>query len=200
MTLKIDNDGQEIEVWTAEEVAAREAAAKESVSTELNTKLTEAEKEKARLEGLLSERAGEFKQFRKLTEEQEGKLSKSEREKYEIQKQLNEANESINSLKTEREQDRIDAVIRAQCGNDKALFDKTKDMYAKINLPASTPEEIAARVRAAFGAIAPSEPNVAAFLASTAGNGHYQPPQALNAQNAPDPRIVQGAKELGLKI
>lgn len=199
MEIKGEN-GEKIVVYTAEEVAARETAAKDAISTELNPKLAAAEAEKMRLEGLLTERSGEFGRFRKLTEEQEAKLSTSEREKYEIQKQLNEANENIAALKNEQQQSKIDAVISAQCGGDAALIEKTKAMYAKIDLPATTPEEIAARVRAAFGAIAPSEPSVASFLASSGGNGSYQPPQPQNAADKPSERIERGAKELGLKI
>lgn len=193
-------DGNPMIVYTAEEVAAREEAAKTSVTTEFTTKLTEAETEKKRLEGLLDTQAGNFKRFNKLTEDQEAKLSNSEREKYEIQKQLNEANENITALRTEQQQTRIDAVISAQCGGDPKLIEKTKLMYDKIDLPAGTPDEMAARVRAAFGAIAPSEPSVAAFLAVGSGNGSYMPPQAPDAANAPSERVAQGASELGLKI
>ena len=195
-----NDDGEKVTVYTADEVAAREAAAKESVTTEFTAKLTEAETEKKRLEGILGEQAGNFNRFNKLSEEQEAKLSNSEREKYEVQKALNEANESIASLRKEGHQSKIDSVIAAQCGNDPKLIEKTKAMYEKINLPDSTPEELAARVKASFGAIAPSEPSVASFLASTAGNGSYTPPTEKTQVGEAPARIKNGAAELGLKI
>src|SRR6185503_4090705 len=105
---------------------AKETAAKEAVSTEFTAKLTEAEAEKKRLEGLLNDRAGEFGRFRQLTDEQKEKLSTSEREKYEIQAKLDEATKAIDTLRTEQQQTKIDAVISAQCGGDKNLIEKTK--------------------------------------------------------------------------
>lgn len=198
--MEIEQDGKTITVYTQEEVAAQVEAAKTEVSGELGTKLTAAEAEKTRLEGLLNERAGEFGQFRKLNEEQKAKLSQAELANYQIQEQLNTANESIASLKGEIAQGKIDAVIAAQCGNDPDLITKVKTMYGKIDMPAGSPEEIAARVRAAFGAIAPQDRNVAAFIASTGGNGAYQPPQPQNAADKPSERVAQGAQELGLKI
>lgn len=199
--MEIDGEnGEKITVYTADEVAAREEAAKSTATAELTTKLTEAETEKMRLEGLLGERAGEFKRFNRLSEEQEAKLSASERDKYEIQKQLAEANDAISALKTEGKQSKIDSVIAAQCGNDAKLIEKTKAMYAKIDLPDGSSEEMAARARAAFGAIAPSEPGVASFLASTAGNGAYIPPVPQTQVGEAPERIKSGAAELGLKI
>lgn len=200
--MEIDGEnGEKITVYTVDEVAAREEAAKATISTELTAKLTEAQTEKERLEVLLKEKAGDFGRFRtKLTAEQEEKLSTSDREKYDIQMQLKEATEAIATLKGAAQQSKIDAVISAQCGGDENLIEKTKVMYGKIDLPVTTPEEIAARVRAAFGAIAPSEPNVASFLARSGGNGSYQPPQPQNAADAPSDRTKKGAAELGLKI
>lgn len=87
-------DGAEIEVYTADEVQAREAAAVAAKETEfgvertkLTGKLTDAEKR-------AQERAGEFAQFRKLSEEDKAKLSVAERTIYENTEALAKSEEA----------------------------------------------------------------------------------------------------------
>ena len=78
--MKILNDkDEEIEVYTAEEVQQRETAARSAVEGEYKPKLTAAEAETVRLDGLLKARGEEFKQFRKLSDEQVEKLTVAEK-------------------------------------------------------------------------------------------------------------------------
>lgn len=166
---KVEIDGVETEVYTADEVTAREAA----VKNEYEPKLTAAEAEKTRLDGLLKERAEEFKGFRKLNDEQVAKLDASQRVIYENGLALEKEREiNAGHAKTAKES-AIATAVRAKVGTDAKLFEEAMKMYQIVGLDDNTPEGIAARATAAFGALSTSQPDL---LASAGFGGGYAPP------------------------
>ena len=172
MTMKVTNDeGEEIEVYTAAELEE----AKTGAVAETTTKLTEAEKEKIRLEGLLADRASEFQGFRKLSEEQVKKLDAAQLTIYQNGLALEAEREKNVKLETERTNNQIAAAIKAKTGADQKAFDKVKEMYDALNITAGTPEEIERKVLAAIGAIGTTQPDIAATIAGFS-SGTYAPP------------------------
>jgi hypothetical protein len=203
MSLKIDQEGTEIEVYTAEEVAAARA----EVEGQYKPKLTAAEAETARLTGLLQTRAEEFKGFRKLSDEAVAKLDATQRQLYENQLELQASKEREAAAEKLRKESARDAAIRARVGTDEKLFGKVKDAYEIVNLADATPEELEKRVAAALGILGTTEPDVVAQI-NGFGGGSHQPPQQRRAGggNNNEPGFGETdfgkavAKDLGLTI
>lgn len=166
------DDTKQIEVFTAEEVATKTAAVEATYKpqvTELTEKLTEAEKRSA-------ERAGEFAQFRKLSEEQVSKLTIAEKTIYENGLALQAEREKNVASEKKTYEAAVDATIRSKVGNDSKLFEKAKDMYKVIGLEDITPEQMQARATAAVGALMQTEPDLLASIGVSVG-GTYEPPK-----------------------
>lgn len=201
MTIKIEHEGQEIEVYTAAEMTAREAEARTAVENEYKPKLSAEQAEKARLEGLLTSRAEEFKGFRKLSDEAVAKLGEAERIIYENGVALAEANEKVAAGEKEKRANAITASIKAKVGNNEALATKVKDMYQLVGLDDSTPEGVEKRVLAALGALGQVEPDIVAQIQGFQG-GSYVPPVTVKADEGfgATERGKAGAAELGLVI
>ena len=200
MKIKQD-DGSEIEVFTADEVAARETAVRTAVEGEYKPKLTEAEQKLAEAAKAAGDRAREFGEFRKLSEEQVAKLSEAERVIYENGLLLQaEREKNAAAAKTARETS-ITAAIRARVGTDQKVFDRVRTMYDLVNLDDATPEGVAARAAAALGALGQTEPDLLASIGLTAGGG-YQPPQRQEGDKsfADTEAGKQGAALLGLMV
>lgn len=204
MSQKIEIDGVETEVYTTEEVQAREAATRTTVEGEFAPKLQEQVDLRTAAEKRADEKATQLSQqrttFEKLSEEQLTKLSDAERIIYNNQKLMAESSErEIASAKTAKE-NAISAAIRAKVGTDQKLFDKTKDMYSLLGLDDSSPEAIATRVTAALGALGSTEPD----LLASAGfmGGSFAPP--VQVKKAGEPTFADseegkaGAAELGI--
>lgn len=199
--MKIEHEGAEIEVYTADEVAARETAARTAVEGEFKPKLTDAETKLADANKRLSERAGEFAQFRKLNEEQVAKLSVAERTIYENQVAMQQKDEQIAANNKKVYESAVVAAIKGKIGADQALFDKVKGMYDLINLDDATPEGIAARVNAALGAIGGTQPDLLA--AAGVSFGSHEPPKPKEQEKATfaDSEAGKaGAAELGIMV
>lgn len=163
-------DGTEIEVYTADEVKTQ-IAAKE---TEFGTVKTQLEKdlEEARKANL--ERAGEFKQFRKLRDEDLVKLSEAERTIYNNGLLLEE--ERVKRVEAEGKilTSQIDTAIGKKAGTDEKLITKIKEMWPLIGIEAVTPEQIEQKVNMIIGAIGATSPDL---IASVQGfNGGFAPP------------------------
>lgn len=200
MRIKQD-DGTEIEVFTAEEVTARETAVRTAVEGEYKPQLTEAQQKLVEAATAASKRAVEFGEFRKLSEEQVTKLSEAERIIYENGVLLQtEREKGVAAAKTARETS-IAAAIRARVGTDQKVLDKVRSMYDLINLEDLTPEAIAARVSAAVGALGQTEPDLLASIGLTVGGG-YQPPQTQEGDKsfADTEAGKAGAAALGLLV
>lgn len=205
--MKIMNDeGVEIEVYTAEEVKTQTETA---VSTAVKAKEVEFGKTKAEIDTelanakkALGERAAEFGQFRKLNEETVAKLTVAERTIYENQKSMAEEKEKNQATEKAATEARVTAAIRAKVGTDEKLFTKVKGMYDIIGIEAKTPEEIEKKTLAALGALGQTEPDLVATVAGFSG-GSYTPPVVKKEGEgsfADSERGKSGAAELGLKF
>ena len=204
MTIKIpdpNNEGAEIEVYTAEEVTARETAAKTEVEGIWKPQLVEATEKLTDAEKRAAERAGEFANFRKLSDEQVAKLTVAERTIYENTLLL-QAEKDKNIENDKKVYDAaVDATIRAKVGNDPKLFEKAKAMYKVIGLEDATPEQMQQRATAAVGALVQTEPDLLAVI-GVSSSGSYMPPVAAAKDDsfAATERGKAGAAELGLII
>lgn len=199
--MKIEQDGVEVEVYTAAERDAAVTAARAEVEGEWKPKLTAAEAEKVRLDGLLKTRAEEFKGFRKLSDEQVAALDVAQRTIYENGLALNEEREKSAGLEKERKTNAIAATIRARVGADDKLFEKVKTAYEIVNLTDDTPERIEARVNAALGVLGTQEPDIMAQIAGFGGGGYTPPVQKKEDKSFADTeRGKAGAAELGLGL
>lgn len=197
----LDEDGvTEVEMFTADELAAaRTSAATETEGKfkpqldEMGAKLTAAEQRAAN-------RSQEMSEFRKLSEAQVLKMTETERALYENQQILAAEREKNAGADKKAYDAAVSAVIRAKVGKSEDLFKKVHDMYQIVNLEDITPEQMAMRANAAFGAIATTEPDLLAAAGFGPG-GSFEP----NAQQkksdtsfADTERGQAGADELGL--
>lgn len=199
---KIEIDGVETEVYTADEVAAARveaAAAKDAefapVKTDLEGKLTEAEKKAA-------ERAGEFAQFRKLNEEQVAKLTIAERTIYENGLRLKEAEDARVATEEAGKKAAIATIITAKANGNAELAAKMTEMWPLITVEAATPEQLEAKAQMVLGALTTSVPNLVAQAAGFTG-GAYQPPvvKAKEGESYADTASGKAlAAEIGLVI
>ncbi len=171
---KVEINGEEVEVYTAAERDADIAAAKAAVEGEYKPKLTAAETESKRLEGLLEVRAGEFGEMRKLSEEQLSKLTAAERINYENVMLLAAEREKNSKADKAAYEATVTATIRGKVGNDPKLFEEARKMYDLIGLEDITPEGVGRRADAAIGALGRIEPDLLA--AAGMGGGDFKPP------------------------
>lgn len=202
MTMKVEDEkGEMIEVYTAAEVAERETAAKTAVEGEYKPKLTAAESEKARLEGLLEVRSGEFKEFRRLSDEQKTKLSAAELVNYENTLIIQKEREERAKLEKDSKEKTVKAAIKSKAGTDDKLAEKMQTLYDAVNVEANTPEEIEKKVGMVLGAIGATEPDLLANVAGFSG-GSYTPPQPKKDEKSFGETDAGKAmaNELGLKL
>lgn len=197
--MKIEHNGEEIEVYTAAELEAAKGEVRTTVEGEYKPQLTAAETEKERLNNLLKDRAEEFKGFRKLRDEDVAKLDVAQRTIYENGLALNEEREKNAKAEKDRKEMVITTAIKGKAGADEKLATKIRSIYDAINVEANTPEEIERRLGMALGAIGASEPDLLANVAGFSG-GSYKPPQEVKKDEgfgATDAGKA-AAKELGL--
>lgn len=203
MTMKIENDkGEEIEVYTADEVQAREAAARTAVEGEYKPKLEDLTGKLTKAEQSAAQRAVEFGQFRKLSEDQVKALSEKDAIIYANQLKFQEMAEADVAAKKLAAETTRDAVIRAKVGTDQKLFDKVKDMYSLIGIEANTTQEIERKVLATLGALGQTEPDLVATI-SGFNVGSFEPPKQKTDQDKSFADTDAGkaaAKELGLTL
>ena len=190
-------DGSEIEVYTAAEVKTQ-LDAKEA---EFKPKLTEAQEALQKANEALGARANEFKQFRELSKETLAKLSEAERVNYENGLALKKAQDEREVSEKKMREANIDSVLRNKAGKDEKLFTKMKDMWAVIGIDAQTAEQMEHKSNMILGAIGATEPDL---LAGVAGfSGSYKPPveEGDDKKSFGDSeRGAAGAAELGLKL
>ncbi len=202
--MKIIHEDKEIEVYTAEEVTARETTAaaaavkaKETefapIKTDLETRLGEANK-------ALGERTGEFKQFRKLSDETKAKLTVAERTIYENQELMAKKDEERVAAEAKAHEARVDATIRAKAGSDEKLFTRMKEMWGIIGINATAPEEMEKKTLMILGALKTTEPDIVAQVMGASGGGWAPPAAKQDGEKsfADSERGALGAAELGL--
>lgn len=167
-------DGAQVEVYTADELAAARTEGASAKETELKPKMTELETELTGAKTALAARAGEFAQFRKLSEEQVAAMTEKDRIIYENSLALNKANEDRVAAEESAAKERIINVIKAKAGANEALKTKMEEMWPLIAVEAVTPEQIEAKAQMVLGAISTQTPNLVAGVAGF--NGSYSPP------------------------
>lgn len=204
MSHKLEIDGVEVDVFTSEEVAAREAGVRTTVEGEYKPKLTAAETETARVAKLLEDRTKEFGQarteFKRLSDEQYAKLDEKDKVIYDNQLLLADKDKTITESNQKAKESAIDSAIRAKVGSDANLFTKVKEMYGLINLEDLTPDAISVRVAAALGAIGTTAPDLLA--AAGFSSGGFEPPQRDVGKEsfADTERGKEIAKSLGISL
>lgn len=197
-----DADGNEIEVYTAEEVEAAKteaAAAKDAefapIKTELEGKLTAAEKAAA-------ERAGEFAHFRKLSDEQVSALTEKDRIIYQNGLALKDSEDKRIAAEEATKKAAVDTLIASKSGGNPKLVEKMKEMWPLIGVEATTPEQLEAKAQMVLGALSTTVPDLVATAAGF-GGGAYHPPVVAKKEGESYADTAAGkaaAAELGLTI
>lgn len=203
----LQEDGTEIEVFTAEEVAAKAQEAATAARTEvegtykpqvetLTSKLTEAEKRAA-------QRAAEFREFRRLSDEQKAELSEKDRIIYENQLRLEEERVAREEEAKTRQEAIVDSALKKTAGSNEQLYTKMKELWPNVNIAASTPEEIELKTRMVLGMISTTQPDLVASINGFSGSGGYTPPSPARREGdsyADTDAGKAAAAELGLVI
>jgi hypothetical protein len=197
-----ESSGEEIEVFTAEEVQAQAAAAVAAKDaeyapqiTQLTEKLTDAEKR-------AQERAGEFATFRKLSDEAVAKLDVAQRTIYENGLALEEERQKRVAAETANVETLRDSVITTKANGSAELVQKMKDMWPIIGINANTREEMETKATMVLGALSTTVPDLVA-VANNFSGGSYQPPvtQKKEGESFADTDAGKAAaSELGLVI
>lgn len=199
--IKVEHEGAEIEVYTADEVKAQVEGEVAKVKTEFGGKVTDLESELTIAKKALGDRAGEFKQFRELHADVVEKLSVAERTIYENQKLQHEEKVKREGDEKVKREGLVANAIKAKTGADEKLFEKVKGMYELIGIEANTSEEIERKVLATLGAIGSTEPNALASIAGFSSGSYIPPTQNNNEKSFADSEKGKaGAAELGLKL
>ena len=199
----IQNDaGEDVTVFTAEEVTAKETAATTAAEAKLKPDLDKSAAEVTRLETLLKNRAQDFAAFRTLSEEQVAKLDEKDRIIYENQVQIkNGADQRIADVAAAQKVV-VTNAIKAKAGDNTKLVERMTEMYDLIGVKAETSEQIEAKVLMTLGAIGTSTPDLVASVNGFVG-GSYAPPVVPGSEEksfADSPQGKAGASELGLTL
>ena len=175
MAKLFDEEGKEVEAFLPDEVNAKVTEAVTAKEAEFTPKIKTLEEELGGAKKALGERANQFAQLRKLTDEQVAKLSEAERVIYENGVALAKKDEERAEADKKAREATVDAVIRGKAGTDEKLFAKMKDMWGVIGIDAVTPEQMEQKTKMIMGAISQTEPDLLASVAGWSG-GSFQPP------------------------
>lgn len=197
----IQNDaGEDVEVFTADEVTAKAAEAAAAKEAEYAPKLADLTGKLTDAERRAQERAGEFQNVRKLNEEQVAKLTIAERTIYENGLALDQLNKDRIATEETNRKNAVTSVIKAKAGNNTDLETKMTEMWDKITVDATTPEQMEAKAQMVLGAISVSSPDLVAT--ANGFSGSFAPPvqQRKEGDSFADTKEGQGlAGMLGLK-
>lgn len=196
-----DADGNDVEAFTEAEVAAKVTTAVTAKEAEYTPKLTALETELTGAKTALAERAGEFKQFRKLSDEAVAKLDAAQRTIYENGITLEEERQKRVTLEKTTYDSNVKAAIKAKAGSNDKLEAKMLEMWPLLGIEANTSEQMAQKAQMLLGAIAQTEPDLVATVANFTG-AHLPPGEKLKEGQtfADSERGKAGASELGLSI
>lgn len=173
---KIEIEGEEVEVYTAAEVAEKEAAAKTAVEAEWKPKFEDVSGKLTKAEEAAATRAVEFGQFRKLSDEQVKQLGEKDAIIYANQLAFQAEREKFTETQKANHETDVDKAVKELTAGDQKLFDEVKKMYGLVNLADTSPEAIAQRAKIAFGAIAQTQPDLLATAGFTGVGGSFEPP------------------------
>lgn len=202
MSKAFDKDGNEIDVYTLDEFQAGVAAETTKIKGEYDPKVKGLETELSEAKTALTARAGEFAQFRKLSDEAVAKLDVAQRTIYENGLALQEEKEKNKKADDERVAGLVDSAIKAKAGGDEKLAVKMKNLWDIIGIDARTPEDIENKTKMVVGAIGSTEPDLVAKVAGFS-IGSFAPPGEKNEEEknfADTAQGQRGMEEIGLKI
>ena len=196
MAKAFNEAGEEIEVFTAEDVAA----AKTEIENQYKPQVEQTQKERDEARAALAERTGDFARFRKLNEDQVKQLSEKDRIIYENSLALAKANDDRVEGEKKVLNSNIDTALRAKVGTNDKLFEEAKKMWDIVGITAVTPEEIAAKTNIVLGALSQAQPDLIA--SSGFAGGSFEPPKVVTTEKsfADTPEGEAAAKELGLFV
>jgi len=155
MSKKIeDDDGNEVEYYSADEVAAKAKEEADRVAAENQAKIADLEAEKVRLEKLNAERGENFKRYNEMTEEERKNFDANTINLIKRGDELQSKLEEVTKKLTEKEQRELESgktnALKMYHGGNPELETKVKSQYDILSgMPETTPEEIAARAQAA---------------------------------------------------
>lgn len=205
----VNDEGVEIEVVSAADAKAQAeaatataiAATRAEEEAKWKPKVSTLESELGEANTALKARAGEFAQFRKLSDEAVAKLDIAQRTIYENGLALEDERQKNKTADEARRKTEVENSLRATAGTDEKLFDKMKSMWDLVGINAVTPEEIEHKKKMILGAIANTEPNLVASVAGFSGS--FKPPvtQRQEGQSFADTDAGKSlAKDIGLVI
>lgn len=200
MSTLFDKDGNEVEAFLPDEHNAAIATAVTAKETEFNGVKTALEGTIVEKDKIISQRATEFQQFRKLNDEDKAKLTAAELTIYQNQEFMAKQSEEKAAAEKTAHDKSVEAAIRAKAGTDENLFTNIKNMYALIGLDDSVAGGIDQRLTAALGALGSTQPDLVAKVQGFSG-GSYKPP-VVEKEGEPSyadtPAGQAAAKEFGL--
>lgn len=152
MSIKVtdpNNEGQEMEVFTPEEVAAKAA----EIETAKNVEIEAKNKEIETLKRVSAEKTDNFKKLNEMTEEERGKMTAAQ---IEDRKRIETAESEVRRMKEERDADtqmRIkndtEAALSKFHGGDEKLKEALEKNFKIINLEGNDTATIQERARMA---------------------------------------------------
>lgn len=174
MPKTIELDGEQVEVFTAAEVEAAKTEIKTTVEAEYAPKLADLTTKITAAETAAAARAGEFTNFRKLSDEQVAALAEKDRIIYQNSLVLKEEQDKRVALEKTTHDNAVTSVIKGKAGTNADLQKKMEEMWPLIQIEALTPEQMEAKAQMVLGAISTTTPNL---LAGVIGfTGSYAPP------------------------
>ena len=195
-----DEKGEEIAVYTAAEVqAARDEEVKKAEGTWTpKLQATEAELKEAKI--ALGNRASEFGQFRKLSDEAVAKLDVAQKTIYENQLVMAKMREDNEVRDKKNLEVTIDGVIKAKVGTDEKAVAKVKEMWGLFNIEATTVEQIENKTKMILGAIQSTQPDLLNSVRGFGNGSHLPPGDTSNREKtfADSERGKAIASELGM--
>ena len=158
MTTLYNEDGEEVEAFTADEVKTKNkeavdlaieklAGTRDEEFKDLEEKLTQAEKDKADLQEKLEKGGDKEINFKNLREKEALKDKQIEELKSQIETFGKDTTKQIEDLKQNIGQQTIDKQILDACGGDKDLAAKARITYGKFAGTPQTPEEVNQRIQ-----------------------------------------------------
>lgn len=195
-TIKDEESGEEIEVYSKEELeAAAEAKAaeeRERLEAEKEEALEAANAEKEELETKLKKFEDKDYNFSKLREKKNKNEDGESQE--EIQKKIDELNQKIDAIGNQSKEDTLNDFIKNKVGEDKETKEKFDYYYKRLGSDAKSKEEIqkAATEALQLATGGSYQPDRDQSMHSVGANQNYR------QQNTGEPS--EQAKEIGSKL
>lgn len=165
--MKITNDeGEDIEVFTAEERDAFVATAVEQKVGETKVEYETRLKEREEYHAQQGTNAGAL---RKMNEEQLKELSAKDRIIYDNQVALEAANTARATAEGKIVTDRLEAQIKLKANGDADVEKKIRDNLQYIAIDPVTPEQVDTKVAMALGVVFQQQPDIMAMAAAHGG-------------------------------